>query len=413
MVMETSQNIAERDLDRVLLRGVLKYLGNPRISIRLWNGNELLATDVPPVACIEFRARRAVFQLLRSPSIGFGECYSKGLIEVHGDFQACLNEISASIAHRQSKAYPGARFRSLLNVMRGNTDRRSRQNVHHHYDIGNDFYKQWLDKRMVYTCAYFENPSATLAEAQLAKLDYVCRKLRLKPGQTVIEAGCGWGALALHMAEHYGVEVLAYNSSVEQIAFAREQALTQKLNRRVTFIEDDYRNISGRCDAFVSVGMLEHVGLAHFGQLGDIIRRSLKPAGTGLLHSIGRSFPSPVDPWIAKHIFPGGHIPSLSEMMAVFEPQRFSVIDVENLRLHYARTCSSWLHNFETVADKIAETHGEEFVRTWRLYLAGSAAGFQAGSLQLYQIVFTPGGNNEVPWTRDYLYPKTGGGMLN
>ena len=413
MEAETNLSATQRDLDRILLRRILVYVGSPCLSIRLWNGHEMSLTDKHPVACIEIRERRAVFALLRSPSIGFGECYSNGTIEVHGDFEACINEITAAVTrkHEQSKSAPG--LRSLLYAVRGNTPLRSRQNVHHHYDIGNDFYKLWLDERMVYTCAYFENPSTTLAEAQRAKLDYVCRKLRLEPGQKVIEAGCGWGALALHMAEHYGVEVLAYNSSVEQIAFAREQAVAKKLDRQVTFIEDDYRQIGERCDAFVSVGMLEHVGLAHFEQLGDIIRRSLKPAGTGLIHSIGRSFSSPVDPWIEKHIFPGGYIPSLSEIMRVFEPQRFSVIDVENLRLHYARTCTNWLHNFEAVTDKIAASHGEAFVRMWRLYLAGAAAGFQAGTLQLYQVVFTPGGNNSVPLTRDHLYLKQSGDTVN
>lgn len=404
MDVETGQNITERDLDRILLRGILTYVGNPRISIQLWNGNELTPPDAPPVARVKICARRAVFEILRSPSVGFGEGYSKGTIEIHGDVQACLNEIDASIALRQRKATFRPGIRSLLNTVRGNSRRRSRRNVHHHYDIGNDFYRQWLDERMIYTCAYFETPTATLAEAQLAKLDYVCRKLRLEPGQKVVEAGCGWGALAMHMAEHYGVDVLAYNSSAEQVAFAREQVAAKKLDDRVTFIEDDYRAIDEHCDVFVSVGMLEHVGLAHFEELGEIIARSLRPDGIGLLHSIGRSFPNPTDPWIVKHIFPGGHIPSLSEIMRVFEPQQFSIVDVENLRLHYARTCINWLQNFEAVADKITETHGEAFVRMWRLYLAGSAAGFEAGSLQLYQIVFTPAGNNNLPFTRDYLY---------
>jgi cyclopropane-fatty-acyl-phospholipid synthase len=153
--------------------------------------------------------------------------------------------------------------------------------------------------------------------------------------------------------------------------------------------------------------MLEHVGLANYGQLGALIQRCLKPDGFGLIHSIGRSHSAVADPWITKNIFPGGHMPSLSEMMRVFEPYRFSVLDVENLRLHYARTCAIWLGNFEAEASRITETYGEEFVRMWRLYLAGSSAGFQSGTLQLFQILFTPKGNNKVPWTRTYQYqPK-------
>ena len=176
---------------------------------------------------------------------------------------------------------------------------------------------------------------------------------------------------------------------------------------QVRFLQEDYRDINTGCDAFVSIGMLEHVGLANYGRLGALIQRCLKPDGFGLIHSIGRSHPAIADPWITKYIFPGGYIPSLGEMTRVFEPYRFSILDVENLRPHYARTCALWLENFEAAAGRIAERYGDEFVRMWRLYLAGSSAGFKSGTLQLFQILFTPNGNNEVPWTRRYQYePK-------
>jgi cyclopropane-fatty-acyl-phospholipid synthase len=404
MSVETRQGVEARSVDRSLVRWIMRGAGNPRISVRLWNGDEFPVTEERPVACMEFRERRAVFELLRSPSVGFGECYSQGLVEIHGDFLAFANEVTESITRNRDRKYYGPRLRSILHAMRRNSLARSQYNVHRHYDLGNEFYKLWLDERMVYTCAYFDRPDATLAEAQLAKLDHVCRKLKLRPGQKVIEAGCGWGALALHMAEHYAVNVVAYNNSHEQIAFARDWAATRKLEDRVTFVEDDYRTIDQRCDAFVSIGMLEHVGLANFKALGALIKRCLKPDGLGLVHSIGRSHPQPPDAWILKHIFPGGHIPSLGEMAAVFEPQKFSILDVENLRLHYARTCAMWLENFEAVADEVKEMYSEEFVRQWRLYLAGASAGFQTGTLQLYQVLFAPYGNDKVPWTRDYQY---------
>jgi len=386
------------------MRVILERAGSPRISVRLWDGDEFALTDARPIACMELKQRRAAFELLRNRSTGFGECYSSGLIEIHGDFLAFVNEVTAALTRRNEARYYGPKIRSLLHAMRDNSLSRSWHNVHHHYDLGNDFYKLWLDDRMVYTCAYFDTPGATLAEAQLQKLDHVCRKLRLQAGQKVIEAGCGWGALSLHMAEHYGVEVVAYNNSHEQVVYAQQQAAARNLTNRVTFVEDDYRNIDGRCDAFVSVGMLEHVGLANFRTLGRIIKRCLKSNGVGLLHSIGRSHPQKADAWITKHIFPGGHMPSLSEMMTVFEPQKFSILDIENLRPHYARTCAMWLQNFEAVADKVADLYDEKFVRMWRLYLAGSSAGFHSGSLQLYQILFAPPGNQNVPWTRDYQY---------
>jgi cyclopropane-fatty-acyl-phospholipid synthase len=353
---------------------------------------------------MELRRRRAALKLLQSPSVGFGECYSKGLIEIHGDLLAFANEITTAILRKRERRYYGPKLRSMLHAANVNSLTRSQHNVHHHYDLGNEFYKLWLDPLMVYTCAYYDAPAATLAEAQVAKLEHVCQKLNLRPGQKVIEAGSGRGALALHMAEHHGVNVVAYNNSTEQVAFARERAAALSLDDRVTFVEDDYRNIDERCDVFVSIGMLEHVGLAHFGTLGSLIRRCLKPEGIGLIHSIGRSHPQPMDPWIVKYIFPGGHAPSLSEMMAVFEPNKFSIIDVENLRPHYARTCADWLRNFEAVADKVAAMYDDEFARMWRLYLAGSSAGFQSGTLQLYQILFAQHGNDDVPWTREYQY---------
>jgi len=409
MAIESSRTFSESSFDRSLILWIMNRIGNPNISIRLWNGDEFPVTDAFPVACMEFRERRAVFELLRSPSVGFGECYTDGLIEIHGDMLEFANAITRAITEKNDSGYYGPKMRSLLHAIRVNSLDRSRHNVRHHYDLGNDFYKLWLDERMVYTCAYYDTPAATLAEAQVAKLDHVCRKLKLQPGQKVIEAGCGWGALAIHMAEHYGVDVIAYNNSMEQVAFARERAAAKNLDGRVTFVEDDYRKVDQRCDAFVSVGMLEHVGLANFRTLGTLIKRSLRPEGFGLVHSIGRSFPDRTDPWIVKHIFPGGHIPSLSEMMRVFEPHKLSILDVENLRPHYARTCASWLQNFETVADKVADMYDEEFVRMWRLYLAGSSAGFQSGTLQLYQVVFTPRGNNKVPWTREYQYSEISG----
>jgi cyclopropane-fatty-acyl-phospholipid synthase len=398
MSIDTSQRLTERDFDRSLMRWVMRCVGDPRISIRLWDGVEFTVTDERPVACMEVRQRRAVFELLRSPSVGFGECYSKGLIEVHGDLRDFANEITRALTSKREDNYYRHKLQSMLYAMRVNSLTRSRHNVHHHYDLGNDFYKLWLDERMVYTCAYFDTPTATL------DVEHVCRKLKLRPGQKVIEAGCGWGALALHMAEHHGVNVIAYNNSTEQVAYARERATALGLEDRVTFVEDDYRKIHERCDVFVSIGMLEHVGLMNFKTLGELVKRTLKPDGLGLIHTIGRSHPQRMDPWIVKHIFPGGHVPSLSEMMNVFEPYKFSVLDVENLRLHYARTCASWLENFEAVTDQVEEMYDENFVRMWRLYLAGSSAGFESGTLQLYQVLFAPRSNNNVPWTREYQY---------
>ncbi len=406
MDAEQSRPFEQSNVDQALIRAVMSYAGHPRIAVRLWNGTEFAVSDANPVACLEFLSRRAVLKVLSSPRVGFGECYSQGLIEVHGNFLAFMKEVTTAYTRKRQGGYQAPRLASLLANVHANSLSRARHNVHHHYDLGNDFYRMWLDERMVYTCAYYETLDATLADAQVAKLDHVCRKLDLQPGQTVIEAGCGWGSLALHMAEHYGVRVTAYNISTAQVSWARQQAAAKGLEHRVEFVLDDYRKIQTRCDRFVSVGMLEHVGRAHYRTLGSVVERCLKPTGLALIHSIGRSHPGRGDPWIRKYIFPGGHVPSLSEMASIFEPSKFSVLDVENLRMHYARTCAAWLENFEAVTSQVAEMYGDEFVRMWRLYLAGSSAGFSEGTLQLYQVLFAPAANNAVPWTRQYQYQK-------
>jgi len=235
-------------------------------------------------------------------------------------------------------------------------------------------------------------------------MDHVCRKVRLQPGERIVEAGCGWGGLALHMARQYGVKVKAFNISHEQIVYARWRARQEALDGSVEFIEDDYRNIHGRFDALISVGMLEHVGREHYRELGRVIHRTVGDSGRGLLHFIGRSRPRPLNAWLRKHIFPGAYPPTLREMMEMFEPWNFTVLDVENLRLHYARTLEHWLERFERSRQQVAALFDDRFVRMWRLYLAGSAAAFHTGTMQLFQVVFAGSECNAIPWTRAYMY---------
>jgi cyclopropane-fatty-acyl-phospholipid synthase len=237
--------------------------------------------------------------------------------------------------------------------------------------------------------------------------------LRLRPGEKVVEAGCGWGGLALHMAKHYGVTVTAYNISREQIAFARQRAHAEGLDGQVEFIEDDYRNVRGEFDAFVSVGMLEHVGTDYYQELGMVIDRSLKENGRGLIHTIGLNYPRPLDTWTKRHIFPGACPPSLAQMMQIFEPFDFSILDIENLRLHYAKTLQHWLQRYEDNVDRVTEMVDSAFVRAWRLYLAGSHTAFKMGGMQLFQVVFTRAANNHIPWTRQYLYEAQNTGLGN
>ena len=344
--------------------------------------------------------------MVQNPEMGFGDGYADGTVEVEGDLVAALEAAYRSIAISS----PGDRWCGFadrwMERLRINTPRRSRENVHHHYDLTSEFYQLWLDPLMLYTCSYFPNPSATLEEAQIAKMDLICRKLQLQPGETVVEAGFGWGSLALHMAKHYRVKVRAFNLSHEQTVFAMRRAREEGLGDRVEFIEDDYRNVSGRFDAFVSVGMLEHVGANHYADLGRVINQSLNASGRGLLHFIGRDRPAPLSAWIRKRLFPGAYTPTLCEVARVFEPWDLSIRDVENLRMHYAKTLEHWLERFESSAPQISAMFSPKFVRTWRLYLAGSLAAFRVGTMQLFQITFARSECRQLPWTRDHLYSQ-------
>jgi len=390
-------------IERWLLRQVLTACGNPAIRFVLWDGQTIAPPDREPIGDVVIRDRATLHRLLVDADVAFGDSYSDGTLEIRGSLVDVLSEICAAWDRTPPVGLLG-RILRRPHRRRSHSLTASRDSVHHHYDIGNDFYKLWLDERMQYTCAYFAEPTFTLEQAQLAKLDHVCRKLQLKPGESVVEAGCGWGGLALRMAERYGVSVRAFNLSREQVAYARELARSRGLARRVEFVEDDYRNMTGKYDAFVSVGMLEHVGLENYGELGRVIDRSLPPSGRGLLHAIGRNSPAPIDAWTDKRIFPGAYPPSIREMLGVLEPARFSVLDVENLRPHYARTLELWLERFERAAGKVASMFDTRFVRMWRMYLSCSIAAFRVGELQLFQVVFARESNSNIPWTRKHLY---------
>ena len=370
--------VASSALDRWALARIRGTVASARVRFMLWDGFEVPSSSSDSaIGTIVFRNRRALFSWLWNPDLNFGEAYMFGAVELRGDLVAILVEIYRALGRSSPQPWWW---------QRSNDVDAARENVHRHYDLGNGFYRLWLDREMVYTCAYFPAPDCDLDRAQVAKMDRVCRKLQLTPGERVIEAGCGWGSLALFMAREYGVTVRAFNVSAEQIAYARDRARVEQLADRVEFVEDDYRNVRGVCDAFVSVGMLEHVGVADYRTLGAVVDRSLGAGGRGLLHFIGRNRTGPLNPWIRKRIFPGAYPPTLPEVFErVLEPSDLSVIDVENLRLHYASTLEHWRRRFETAADDVAAMFGETFVRAWRLYLAGSQAAFTTGSMQLFQ----------------------------
>jgi cyclopropane-fatty-acyl-phospholipid synthase len=404
-VPETAYGIEEArsrepsSLDRWLLKQITTRLG-PDSAVRptLWDEPDVAPRD--GTVGVRFLDRKALWQVVVNPGLHFGDHYSAGRIQVRGDLLTLLLE-----AYRFTDAHRGLRGLLAHGRKLAPDLSDSKRNIHHHYDLGNEFYKLWLDREALqYTCAYFADPSMTIEQAQQAKMHHVCRKLQLKAGERVVEAGGGWGGFALFMAKNYGVRVRSFNISKEQVAHSRAWAKELGLDGQVEFVEDDYRNLTGTYDAFVSIGMLEHVGKGNYEDLGALMSRALTPEGRGLVHSIGRDAPALMNAWIDKRIFPGAYPPTLREMMDMFEPHALSVLDVENIRLHYAKTLEWWLQRYEENVDAVRQMFDETFVRAWRLYLVGSIAAFLAGKLQLFQVLYARTGAKNVPWTRAHVY---------
>jgi len=395
------------NLDRWLVKKMLDVVGKPPVRISLWDGIEVTTPCENPIAVMVYCDRGALLKTILNPELHWGDLYCAGRVIFEGDLAKFMQAIYNGLS---GKGTPGLLRRLVLRLGHRNIFNsfdKARENIHHHYDLGNEFYKLWLDNaEKQYTCAYFKNEDMSLEEAQIAKLHHICHKLHLKPGDTVVEAGCGWGGLARFMARHYGVTVKAYNISNEQIKYARQRAEDENLADKIEYILDDYRNISGKYDVFVSIGMLEHVGICDYKALGSMIKRCLKDDGRGLIHTIGRLTEGPMNAWIERRIFPGAQPPALSQMMTIFEPNDLAVYDVENLRLHYSKTLNEWLNRFNEHKTEITEMMDEEFVKAWGLYLSGSIAAFNVGDLQLFQVVFHHAENHRIPSSRHYMYDK-------
>ena len=371
---------------------------------RYWTGESETYGEGVPAFILHLRSAEAVRRILRDSSLGFAEAYMAGNVEVEGNLQALLKFVSAPVHdafHLSFKEMAGLLMSAYLTR---NTIAGAKQNVARHYDLGNDFYRLWLDKSMTYTCAYFRAPNDTLDEAQRNKHEHLCHKLRLQPGQTLVDIGCGWGAMLFYAAEHYDVNTVGYTVSQQQYEWVQEEIERRSLQGRVTVRLQDYRQAEGQFDRFVSIGMFEQVGKTFIPTFFKAVKRLLKPGGTGVLHTIGQRRSLPNHPWIEKYIFPGGYLPTLPEMIEAMNALDLNAHDVEDLRLHYGETLGHWYARFQQHLPTVTQLYGPEFVRMWTLYLNGAAAQFRYGETHLYQIAFVYGRDNTLPRTREYLY---------
>lgn len=391
----------------VLCGALDHFIGRGALVLRLPSGRERRfgAEGVQPVG-VALADASAVRRLMANAELALGELYTEGLLTIDNDdvdgLLALILQNLRSHGFRTGAAPAGMR---LLDGPRReiNGRRRAERNVAHHYDISNELYRLFLDDDLQYSCAYFESGGESLEEAQQAKKDLIATKLCLRPGLSVLDIGCGWGGLALHLARTRGVKVRGVTLSQAQLPVARVRAEAQGMASQAEFALEDYRDTKGAFDRIVSVGMFEHVGRGHYDEFFRQIAALLTEDGVALLHTIGRADgQGATSPWIDRYIFPGGYTPALSEIMPAIERAGLYVTDVEIWRLHYAFTLRAWRERFEARVDDVRAMFDERFCRMWRFYLAASEAAFRYGGHVVFQIQLARR-QDAVPRTRRYL----------
>ena len=393
------------NVDKIFLKSFLHTFKDESFCVKFWDGDEVKVGENEPLFKIILKKPIPKKEILTSTTLAFGEAYMNGDLEVEGDFLLMLNTV---LKYKEKfttdfKGLPKI-FSNLVST------KKQKEEVTYHYDIGNDFYKLWLDDTLSYSCAYFKNENESLGEAQLNKIHHLLKKLNLSEGMTLLDIGCGWGALLIEAAKLYKIKGLGITLSEEQYKAFKEKIEKENLQDYLQVKLMDYRELekSGLLfDRVVSVGMLEHVGRSNYDLFMKCVSKVLKKEGVFVLHYISGLYESEGDAWIRKYIFPGGVIPTLREIISLSADYRFYTVDVESLRMHYYKTLLKWAENFEKNTDKVREMFDEKFVRMWRMYLYSCAACFYTGVIDLHQIVFTKGVNNTLPLTREYLYKKS------
>lgn len=401
--------ILDRFLERGVRQGVLE-LARPDGSVRRFG----TPTQGFPEVRIRLTDKGAERRILRDPRLGAAEAFMDRQLEVEqGDIMDLVYLLRANARwDKGGELKEQSRLKNVVNkavtLVDGiNRAASAKKNIAHHYDVGNDLYNLFLDtEHMQYSCAYWPSDDITLEQAQTAKLAHIAAKLAIEPGQKVLDIGCGWGGMAIYLAKHFDVSVKGITLSEEQLALARERAVEAGVAGRIDFELIDYRDLAARGDKFeriVSVGMFEHVGQAQFDRFFRDCATLLDDEGVMLLHTIGRmGGPGSTDAFTRKYIFPGGYIPALSETVEASEKVRLIATDVENLRLHYAKTLREWYKRCVANRDAIVALYDERFYRMWIFYLSGATAAFESGGMCNYQIQYTRS-RHALPLTRDYI----------
>lgn len=353
-----------------------------------------------PVFTVNFKKAIPVSDLITSTSIALGEAYMDGDLDIEGNLFEALDHFLGQMAKFSVDE------KALKKLIHSSVSKKNQEKeVSSHYDIGNDFYKLWLDDTLSYSCGYFKNPDDTLYQAQVNKVDYILQKLHLEEGMTLLDIGCGWGFLLIEAAKKYKIHGTGITLSHEQHKEFERRIREAGLEAYLSVKLMDYRDVpklDQKFDRVVSVGMVEHVGRENYQLFTDCVNKVLKDGGVYLLHFISARKEHPGDAWTKKYIFPGGTVPSLREMIYAMSEDNFHILDVENLRLHYYRTLLCWEKNYKEHIDEVREMFGERFVRMWDLYLSACAATFHNGVIDLHQVLATKGINNDLPITRWY-----------